>query len=171
MSAPQGLDLAIELRHTIHRIEHHDLSAQTLPAMRGRGPKLRIGLVEAQPAFQAELGRIASERLQMLAQHCKLRLCFVWRQNRHPAVTDAGCTLDHGVGRPAEPDRDRPLDRHRQHVDVDQRVELALERDQVLGPQAAHHLDLLGLPRAARLPFHAERLVLDVVPADAHAEA
>ena len=68
LEAPQGLDLPIELRHTIHRIEHHDLGAETLPAMRGGGPKLRVGFVNAQPAFEPELGRIASERLQMLAQ-------------------------------------------------------------------------------------------------------
>ena len=52
-----------------------------------------------------------------------------------------------------------------------QRVEAAVEGDEVFGPQAAHHLDLLGLPRAARLPRGTERLIFDMVPADADAEA
>ena len=49
-------------------------------------------------------------------------------------------------------------------------VEAAVETDQILRPQATQHLDLLGLPRAAGLPVDAERLVFDVVPADADAE-
>lgn len=46
-------------------------------------------------------------------------------------------------------------------------MEAAFEGDQVLGPQFPHHRDLLGLACAARLPILVERLVLDMVPADA----
>ncbi len=50
-------------------------------------------------------------------------------------------------------------------------MEAAGEIDQVLSPQEPHPLDLLGLARAAGLPLDVERLVLDMVPADADAES
>jgi len=49
-------------------------------------------------------------------------------------------------------------------------VKPPLETDEILRPEAAEHLDLLGLPRPARLPLHAERLILDMVPSDPDAE-
>src|SRR5216684_5236361 len=61
LEAPQGLDLLIELRHPVHRIEHHHLGAETLPALRGLGPELRVGLIHAQPTFEPEGGGIPSE--------------------------------------------------------------------------------------------------------------
>jgi hypothetical protein len=59
----------------------------------------------------------------------------------------------------------------RQDVDGVEVVEAALEGDEVLGPEAAHHLDLLGLAGTASVPLGTERLIFDVVPADADAEA
>src|ERR1700730_11526947 len=61
LEAPQGLDLLIELRHAVHGIEHHHLGAETLPALRGLGPELRVGGIHAQPSFEPEGGRIPSE--------------------------------------------------------------------------------------------------------------
>src|SRR5262249_12039518 len=48
--------------------------------------------------------------------------------------------------------------------------EAPLEAHQALAPQATQHLDLFGLARAARLPFRAERFILNVVPSEPDAE-
>jgi hypothetical protein len=50
------------------------------------------------------------------------------------------------------------------------RVELAVERERILGPEPAHQLDLLGLAAAAVAEVLVEGLVLDGVPPDAHPE-
>jgi len=50
------------------------------------------------------------------------------------------------------------------------RLKPSLEAHEVLGPEPPQHLDLLGLARAACLPLHAERFVLDVVPTNADAK-
>ena len=52
--APQGLDLFVELVHPVHRIEHHHLGAELLPAFGGAWPRPRVGLVHAQPCLEAE---------------------------------------------------------------------------------------------------------------------
>ena len=45
-----------------------------------------------------------------------------------------------------------------------------IKAHEILRPQATQHLDLFGLARSARLPFRAERLVLDVVPSQTDAQ-
>src|SRR5688500_3165041 len=50
LEAAQRRDLVVEVRHPVHRIEHHDLRAEPLPALRGLQPGVGIGRVEPQPA-------------------------------------------------------------------------------------------------------------------------
>src|SRR5262249_61084111 len=64
----------------------------------------------------------------------------------------------------AEPDGNGPLDRHRVQPSVIDPMELAPEVDDLLRPQKAHHLDLLGATPAAVLEPLVERLALDRVP-------
>ena len=49
-------------------------------------------------------------------------------------------------------------------------VPAAFEVDQRLGPEETQHLDLLLDPLATIVEIHAESLVFDVVPAEAHAQ-
>ena len=49
-------------------------------------------------------------------------------------------------------------------------MEAPVEAHQALRPQAAQHLGLLGLARAARRPLRAQRFILDVVPSQPDAE-
>src|SRR5207248_6648719 len=70
----------------------------------------------------------------------------------------------------ADPDRDRPLDRQRVEPGLVDAVVASLDGDHRLAPEAAHYVELLLHPPGAVLEILAERLELDVVPADADAE-
>ena len=71
----------------------------------------------------------------------------------------------------AEPDRDGLLRWQRVEAGIGDLVPLAVIGDEVVAPQRAHDLDLLLAALAAVGEIHAERLIFDVVPADANAEA
>jgi hypothetical protein len=49
-------------------------------------------------------------------------------------------------------------------------VKSTLERHEVLGPKKTEYLNLLGLARAARFPFHSEGFVFDVIPSQTDAQ-
>ena len=74
------------------------------------------------------------------------------------------------LGSPAEPDRDRPLRPRHECGPVDA-IKTAREVDHWLGEQPAEKLYLLLLASAARTEVLPQGLVLDVIPAHAHAEA
>src|SRR5215475_14246124 len=105
--------------------------------------------------------RNAAELLLRLRVRC---------HDRHPAVAEPRRAPHRGVRRTPEPDRDRPLHRRRHDADFVEIVEAPLEAHEALAPQAAQHLGLFGLARAARLPLCAERFILDVVPSQTDAE-
>ena len=88
---------------------------------------------------------------------------------RHPPVAEPGAPVEQRRCRPAEQHRDR-LARPGQDAGVLEVVELAVEAEDVLGPEPAHQLDLFGLAPAAGVEVLVERVVLDGVPADADAE-
>src|SRR5262249_58535553 len=92
------------------------------------------------------------------------------RHDGHPAAAEPCGPPHRGVRRPPEPDRNRPLHRRRHDADFLEIVEAPLEAHEALAPQAAQHLGLFGLARAARLPLCAERFILDVVPSETNAE-
>src|SRR5690348_8723205 len=62
--ATQRFDLIVERRHAIHRIEHHEIRAEPTPAFSRCTPALRIALVHAKPAFDAERCSVATTRSQ-----------------------------------------------------------------------------------------------------------
>src|SRR5208337_1517293 len=62
------------------------------------------------------------------------------------------------------------LHRRRHDADVLEMVKSPAEAHDVSRPEAAEHLNLFGLAGAARLPLHAERFVLDVIPAQTDAQ-
>ena len=92
------------------------------------------------------------------------------RPLREEAVGEPGRPPDRGLGRSADPDRDRPLNRQRVDPGGGDAVPAALEVDDRLGPEPAQHLDLLLERRPRFAEVLAERLELDVVPAEADAE-
>src|SRR5262249_60424194 len=85
-------------------------------------------------------------------------------------VAKPRCARDDGIRGAAKPDRDRTLHRHRHDTDVLETVKSTLERHEVVGPKTTQYLDLLGLTRAARFPFHSEGFVLDGIPSHADAQ-
>ena len=88
----------------------------------------------------------------------------------HPAIGQArGAPHDHLALAP-HPDRDAPPRRQRIDPRVGNAMPLPVERHQLLGPERAHDRDLLLDALAAILEVLAQRLELDGVPADAHAE-
>src|SRR5215475_8951159 len=61
LEPPQGLDVIVEVQDAVHGVQHHHAGAESTPAV-GRGrPALRVRALHAQPALDAELGRIAPE--------------------------------------------------------------------------------------------------------------
>ncbi|MBM3621470.1 MAG: M23 family metallopeptidase [Alphaproteobacteria bacterium] len=68
LETAQRVDLIVEPRHPVHRIQHDHLRAELLPAQRRPGPSLGVRVIKAQPAFQSETGGIAPEGFHVLAQ-------------------------------------------------------------------------------------------------------
>jgi hypothetical protein len=75
-----------------------------------------------------------------------------------------------GVAIPAQPDRDRSRGLRRKGRAVDA-IERSAEVDHRLDPQPTQEADLFLLAGASGAEVLAQSLVLNVVPADAHAEA
>ena len=86
------------------------------------------------------------------------------------AVRQPGGPVERLLARPTEPDRDGPRRLRHEGGSVDP-VEAAREVDDRLREQPPEQLDLLLLPGPAGTEVLPEGLVLDVVPADTHAEA
>src|SRR5215467_3894733 len=127
--------------------------------------------MHAQPGLNPELGRVAAERPELLPQCAKFLLglrvgCHDW----HPTVTKSRCARDDGIRGTTKPDRDRTLHRHRHDTDVLETVKSTLERHEVVRPKTTEYLNLFGLTRAARFPFHSKGFVLDVIPSHADAQ-
>jgi hypothetical protein len=101
----------------------------------------------------------------MLPQRAKLLLGLrVGRHDRHPTVAKSRGARDDGIRGTTKPDRDRMLHRHRYDTDVLEAVKSTLERHEVFRPKTTEYLNLFSLTRTARLPFHSEGFVLDVIP-------
>ena len=85
--------------------------------------------------------------------------------HRHPPITEP-CSAG-GAGSAAPPNQMRDGTLHRQRIQpgIVDNVVRALVHDQRLRPER-QHLDLLFGPAPARLKFLAERVVLDVIPAN-----
>ena len=90
---------------------------------------------------------------------------------REPAVRDLGHPLEHGLGHAADPHRDGALDRQRIDAGAIEVMVGALEGHHGLGPELAHDRNLLGDAPAPGAEVLVQRLILDVVPADADAQA
>ena len=89
-------------------------------------------------------------------------------ERRDPAVAETPGAAHRGLAVAADPQRERPLDRLRQHGDAIELPEFAGERDLVLFPAAAHDDDRLVGPTSALLEGHARgeefTLLLDADP-------
>src|SRR5215470_13516027 len=90
---------------------------------------------------------------------------------RHEAVAVLGGAPKGGVDMAAEPDRHAAGRGARVDAAIVELVELAVELDMRLGPQLLHEAHLLLGAFAAGVEVHAQPLELDLVPADADAEA
>ena len=88
----------------------------------------------------------------------------------HPAIGQARGALHDHLALAPHPDGDAPPRRQRIDPGVGNAMPLAVDRHQLLGPERAHDRDLLLDALAAVLEVLAQRLELDGVPADAHAE-
>src|SRR6267143_2512018 len=88
-----------------------------------------------------------------------------------PAVGDLGDPLEHGLGHAAHPYRNGALDGERVDASSVEVMIRALESHHRLGPELPHDGDLLADAAAPRVKVLVQGLVLDMVPADAHAEA
>ena len=94
----QGFNLILELRHAIHGIEHYEVGVELTPAISRCCPPLRVRVLHAQPALNAEIFRVASVVAYFLSQHRELLPgLLIRRDDRHPAVAEPGGAFDDGV--------------------------------------------------------------------------
>ena len=118
----------------------------------------------------AKRGRVASRGAEVVPDLGEQsRQLVVGREQREPAVAEAGHPLEHRRVAPAEPDGDRPTGPRVDAGPVDA-VPLPAEVDDLLGPEPPHQLDLLGLAAAPIVEVFVECFVFHRVPARAHAE-
>src|SRR5690242_18133067 len=163
--------VTVDVQAEIHRVDAEVRGAGLFPGGDVPLPVLLAGAEGIDPRVDADLLRIATDRFGRLAEQLQFRvLGAVDRTHREPAIAEPGGALDRDLGRAADPDRDRPLDRQWIEPGLGDGVEFAAEGDDRLGPEAAEQLDLLLLAPPAGAEVLAERLVLDRVPADADPE-
>src|SRR5207249_1861080 len=92
------------------------------------------------------------------------------RDHREPTVGDAPRAFERRFRRGAEPNGNRTLDRHRRDTCAGHLFVRAVEAHRALRPQQAQQLDLLLTPAPAVGEVGAERVVLDLVPAETYTE-
>src|SRR5437773_887826 len=114
-------------------------------------------------------GRKRATRLLYIRAHAIERVArlVTGLEMRKPAVRDLGDPLEHGLGHAAHPYRDGALDGQRVDSGPIEVMIRTLEVHHRLGPELPHDRDLLADAAAPRVEVLVQRLVLDVVPADA----
>src|SRR5712675_2215509 len=125
------------------------------------------------PDFQPDRGEVAALLADQRAQLVEglQRLVAGRIGERHEAIAVFRRPPERRLGMAAEPDRHAARFRARIDATVIELVELPLEGDLRLGPQRLHEAHLLLGALAAGMEIHAQPLELDLVPADADAEA
>src|SRR5262249_21058016 len=160
---------ADELRGGVHRAQREVRAAGGAPGLELGAPGVGPGAV-VDGRLGAEAREVAALLREQLLHLLPLRAHAAARRAELEAVARArGAPEGRGHEAP-EPDRDRAL-RQRERPGAVDAVERPAEVDHRLGPEPAQERHLLLEPRAARRVVDAERLVLDVVPARADAEA
>ena len=153
-----------------HRVDR-DVSASPLMApLDASGDRLRGFVGAPDHHFLAELRRLAARLAQVFLHLLPPFRGPLLGTGEDEAVAESHSPPKDELGEASEPDRDAASGAGIDAGTVDV-IELALERHQGLAPELAQELHLLLLAPAASVEALPERLVLDVVPADANAEA
>src|SRR5262245_17033827 len=98
LKSTQGLDLIIEPRDAIHRIEHHHVGAQPPPTICRSCPVLRISIMHAQPTLNAKLCPVPPERPELFAKCSEFfRSLGIRVDDRHPAVSEPGSSRHRSI--------------------------------------------------------------------------
>src|SRR3984893_9144436 len=156
-----------------HAIHGHVCRPQLAPRLDAGAPFVLVQPLDADPGVDAELLGIATGGLQIPMELIHVSLHAIVRRSagRHPAVPDPRGAPEHGLRGTPEPDGDGTLDGQRIDPGIVNHVVRALVRDERVGPELAEDFDLLFDAAPARLKRLAERVVLDVVPANPNAKA
>src|SRR5262245_17897093 len=155
-----------------HRIHGDVTRAQGTPRLNASVPFVLAKTLNADPGINAKMCTIAASLLKIPMELLDGGLDAVvrWPASRHPPIPEARRALEHRLCRTTKPDGDRTLYRQWINASIINDVVGALVGDQRLRPELAQDLDLLFSAAPTRLKFLAERIVLDVIPADANAE-
>src|SRR4029079_16070621 len=106
--------MAIDVQTQVHRVDAEMRGACLLPGGDIALPVLLAGAEGVDPGVNADLVWIAARCVGRVAQQLQFgAVGIVDRTHREPAVADPGGALDRDLGRAADPDRDRSLDRER----------------------------------------------------------
>lgn len=110
--------------------------------------------------------------VQLIAQDRELRLVVLDLSCvREESVGQSGGPADRDLGRCTDPDRNRTLAGQWLDSCVIDRVPVSSETDHFVHPKRPHEVDLFLETASAIGERFVQRLVLDIIPADTHAEA
>ncbi len=167
----QELEVSVGARKSFSHRVNGDVSAPPFTAPLDASSDSLRGLVEASDDdLPAELRRLAARLAQVCFQLLPPLHDPFARPIEDEAVAESRSTPKDSLGEASEPDGNSAGGPgiNARTVDV---IETALEGDQGRAPELAQQRYLLLLTLAARVEALPERLVLDVVPANADAEA
>src|SRR5262252_2639961 len=155
------------------RVDRGVGDARLLPEADLAPPIVLVADAGREPDLETDRGGVPAFGLDHGAQFVEgfQRLVAGRIGQRHEAVAVLGGAPEGGVDMAAEPDRHAAGRGAWVDAAVVEVVELAVELDMRLGPQRLHEAHLLVGALAAGVEVHAQPLELDLVPADADAEA
>jgi hypothetical protein len=167
----QELEVSFGGRESLsHRVDR-DVTAPPLTAPLDSSGDCVRGVVEASDHhLLAELRRLAARLAKVFLYLLPPFRASVRGAGEDEAIAESRSSPKYRLGEASEPDRDAASGAGIDAGTFDV-IELALERHQGLAPELAQELHLLLLAPTASVEVLPERLVLDVVPADADTEA
>src|SRR4030095_9123754 len=173
MEGADGVDVCLWGREaSAHRIYGHVAGTQSTPRFDTLLPCVFVQALDTDPGINTKIFAIAASFFEVAVELLNIRFSVVVRcpTSRHPPITEPCSALEGRLGSTPEPDGDGTL--HGQRIDpgVVNDVVRGLVLGQRLGRELAQHLNLFFSPASTRLKFLAERVVLDVIPANPDAK-
>src|SRR4051794_33623374 len=155
-----------------HGVHAQMRRAQPTPAFGILRPLSLGHLADAQARLHSHRVWRTASRRSCLAQPIEHGAGLIVRRALwKPAIADPPGALNPRVGRGTHPDRDRALDWHWLDASLFDLVPASMEADHRLRPERPQYGDLLLHACRTIVEILAERLVLDLVPANADAQA
>src|SRR5438132_1385653 len=171
---PDRVDVRLWRREASpHRIHRDVAGAKRTPGLDAPVPFVFVQPLNADPGINTKIFAVAASLFEIAMELLNISFDPVvrWPARRHPPLTESRGALEDRLCGTPKPDRNGTLNGQRIDAGIVNVVLCGMVRDQWLGPELTQHLDLLFDPVPTPLKFLAQRIVLDVVPANPNTEA